>query len=126
MKIDNVAIPIYLISLLLIHIGYLAVFLGIFATVPTLVNYLNIGVQFFLCFFLMILFHPFRETYKLKTADIMFIFGSAFLLFTNLVLVEIVQFPIVGVYVNQVLHWFGKKTNISTIQISINGNTKVV
>ena len=126
MKIDNVAIPIYLISLLLIHIGYLAVFFGVFATVPTLVNYLNVGVQFFLCFFLMIRFHPFRETYNLKPADIMFIFGSAFILFTNLVLVEIVQFPGVGVYVNQVLRWFGKKTNISTIQVSINGNTKVV
>lgn len=126
MKIDNVAISIYLISLLLIHIGYLAVFLGVFATIPTLVNYLNVAVQFFLCFFLMIRFHPFRETYKLQPADIMFIFGSAFLLFTNLVLVEIVQFPIVGIYVNQFFQWFGKKTNIPTIQISINGNTKVV
>lgn len=126
MKIDNVAIPIYLISLLLIHIGYLAVFLGVFATVPTLVNYLNIGVQFFLCFFLMIRFHPFRETYNLKPADIMFIFGSAFLLFTNLVLVEIIQIPMVGVYVNQFFQWFGKKTNIPTIQVSINHNTKVV
>lgn len=126
MKIDNVAIPIYLISLLFIHIGYLAVFFGVFTTVPTLVNYLNVGVQFFLCFFLMIRFHPFRETYNLKPADIMFIFGSAFILFTNLVLVEIVQFPGVGVYVNQVLDWFGKKTNIPTIQVSIHDNKKVV
>jgi|LauGreDrversion4_1035100.scaffolds.fasta_scaffold08486_2 hypothetical protein len=126
MKIDNVAIPIYLISLLFIHIGYLAVFFGVFATLPTLVNYLNVAVQFFLCFFLMIRFHPFRETYNLKPMDIMFIFGSAFILFTNLVLVEIVQFPMVGVYVNQFFQWFGKKTNIPTIQVSIHDNKKVV
>jgi hypothetical protein len=126
MKIDNVAIPIYLISLLFIHIGYLAVFFGVFATIPTLVKYLNVAVQFFLCFFLMIRFHPFRETYKLKPADIMFIFGSAFLLFTNLVLVEIVQFPMVGFYVNHFFQSFGRTTNIPSIQISINEKTQVV
>lgn len=126
MKVDHVAIYVYIISLLFIHLGYLAVFFGVFAAIPTFIKYLNIGVQILLCFFLMIRFHPFRENYKLKPVDIMFIFGSAFLLFTNLVLVELVQVPTVGNYINHVFKMFGAKTNIPTIQVSINGNTRVI
>ena len=88
MHIHKIAIPIYIVSLALIHITYLAVFLGVYTTIPVHVKYMNIGVQIFLCLFLMIRFHPFREKYHLRKYDIMFIFGSAFLLFTNLVLVN--------------------------------------
>lgn len=126
MKVDHVAIPIYIVSLVLIHIGYLAVFFGVFATIPTFIKYLNFGIQFLLCFFLMIRFHPFREKYKLKEVDIMFIFGSAFLLFTNLVLVEMVQIPTVGKYINDILRMFGKSTKTPTLQVSINENTKLL
>jgi len=118
-KIDHLAIPIYIFSLLLVHIGYLAVFLGIFATIPTLIQYLNVAIQFFLCFFLMIRFHPFREKYQLQPIDTTFIFGSAFLLFTNLVLVELIQFPQVGNYINSILKWFGKTTQTPSLQVSI-------
>lgn len=126
MKVDHVAIPIYVVSLVFIHIGYLAVFFGIFATIPTFIKYLNFGIQFFLCFFLMIRFHPFREKYNLKPADIMFIFGSAFLLFTNLVLVEMVQIPTIGNYVNHAFKWFGKSTKTPTLQLSVNENAKLL
>jgi hypothetical protein len=119
MIIDHVAIPVYLVSLFFIHIVYLAVFLGIFATTPALVKYLNIGIQCFLCFFLMIRFHPFREKYQLKKVDIMFIFGTGFILFTNLVLVELVRIPIIGEYINRVFKFFGKTTYIPTLQISV-------
>jgi len=120
MEFDHVAIPIYLVSLFLIYIGYLAFFLGIFATIPTYVKYMNIGVQFFLCFFLMIRFHPFREKYHpLKKVDTTFIFGTGFILFTNLVLVELVRFPIVGIYINDIFKYFGKNTNIPTLQVSV-------
>jgi hypothetical protein len=121
-KIDHVAKPIYIFSLFLIHIAYLAVFLGIFATIPILIKYLNVAIQFFLCFFLMIRFHPFREKYHLQPIDITFIFGSAFILFTNLVLVELVQFPKVGNYINHVLKMFGKTTQIPTLQVSVNNS----
>jgi hypothetical protein len=124
MKVDHVAIPIYIVSLLFIHIGYLAVFFGIFATIPTFIKYLNFGIQFILCFFLMIRFHPFREKYHLKKIDIMFIFGSAVLLFTNLVLVEMIQIPTVGTYINDVLRMFGKNTHTPTLQVSVIGNNK--
>jgi hypothetical protein len=118
-NIDHVAKPIYIFSLLLVHIGYLAVFLGIFATIPILIKYLNVAIQFFLCFFLMIRFHPFREKYQLQSIDITFIFGSAFILFTNLVLVELIQIPEVGNYINSGLKMFGKTTQTPTLQLSI-------
>ena len=100
MKRDEVFIGVYIVSLILIYIGYIAVFLGIFQTVPTLIKYMNIGIQVFLCLFLMIRFHPFRDKLIIKPVDNMFIFGSAYILFTNLVLVELVKFPIVGNYIN--------------------------
>lgn len=117
MKTEYLTVPIYIGTLIVIHTIYLAVFLGIFTTVPNFVNYLNIGIQTFLCLFLMIRFHPFREKYILKPADTMFIFGSAFLLFTNLVLVEFVQIPRIGNTINSVLSKFGKETGIKEIQI---------
>ena len=119
MKIHTIAIPIYIVSLFCIHIGYLAVFLGFFATIPSYIKYLNIGLQCFICFFLMIRFHPFREKYHLRDSDIMLIFGSAFILFTNLVLVELVQIPMIGKYINNGFKWFGSTTKTPTIQVSI-------
>lgn len=119
MKIHNIAIPIYIVSLFLINITYLAVFLGFFATTPSYVKYLNIGIQCFICFFLMVRFHPFREKYHLRDSDIMIIFGSAFILFTNLVLVELVQIPTIGIYINDAFKWFGNTTKTPTLQLSI-------
>lgn len=119
MKIHTIAIPIYIVSLLLINIVYLAVFLGFFATIPNYIKYLNIAVRSFICVFLMIRFHPFREKYHLKNYDIMLIFGSAFILFTNLVLVELVQIPMIGKNVNDVFKWFGTTTETPTLHVSI-------
>ena len=119
MKVDHVAIYVYMTSLFMIHIAYLAVFLGIFATIPSFIKYLNIGIQILLCSFLMVRFHPFRENYKLKPVDTMFIFGSAILLFTNLVLVEFVQIPEVGYYINYVFKLIGKNTQTPTLQVSV-------
>lgn len=123
MKLDSYLIPLYYGSFLLINIVYIFVFLGIFSTTPTLIKYLNIGIQAFLCFFLMIRFHPFRdirEKFIAKQSDIIFIFGSAFILFTNLVLVELVQIPMVGSYINDAFKLFGQTTRIPTLKVSIN------
>ena len=67
----------------------------------------------------MIRFHPFREKYNLRDSDIMLIFGSAFILFTNLVLVELVQIPTVGAYINYIFKWFGNTTKTPTLHVSI-------
>jgi hypothetical protein len=74
MKIDNITIPVYITSLFIIYIVYIAVFLGIFVAVPEYIRVLNIFIQTFLCFILMIRFHPFRENPKLHPGDNMFIF----------------------------------------------------
>ena len=115
MKSEYFTIPLYIGTLLVIHVMYLAVFLGIFTTVPKFVKYLNIGIQTFLCLFLMIRFHPFREKYALKSEDIMFIFGSAFILFTNLVLVELVKIPAIGNVVNKRLDKIEKDTGLKLL-----------
>lgn len=119
MKIHTIAIPIYIVSLFFIHIAYLAVFLGFFTTIPSYVKYLNVSLQCFICFFLMFRFHPFREKYHLRDSDIMLIFGSAFILFTNLVLVELVQIPTVGKYINDAFKIFGNTTKTPILHISI-------
>ena len=119
MKIHTIAIPIYIVSLFLINITYLAVFLGFFATTPSYVKYLNIGLQCFVCFFLMVRFHPFREKYQLRDSDIMIIFGSVIILFTNLVLVELVQIPMIGKYINDGFKWFGTSTKTPILHVSI-------
>jgi len=67
----------------------------------------------------MIRFHPFREKYHLRDSDIMLIFGSAFILFTNLVLVELVQIPMIGKYINNAFKWVGTSTKTPTLQVSI-------
>jgi hypothetical protein len=67
----------------------------------------------------MIRFHPFREKYNLRESDIMLIFGSAFILFTNLVLVELVKIPFIGKYINNGFQWFGKTTETPTLHLSI-------
>jgi hypothetical protein len=96
MKTEYWTIFIYSGSLLIIHLVYIAVFLGIFVTIPEYIRLLNIFIQVFLCLILMIRFHPFRENHKLQPGDSMFIFGAAFILFTNVVLVELSNVPIIG------------------------------
>jgi hypothetical protein len=124
MKRDEIFIVIYVVSLILIYFGYIAVFLGVFQTVPTLTKYLNIGIQVFLCLFLMIRFHPFRDNFVIKRIDNMFIFGSAYILFTNLVLVELVKIPIVGNYINTIFKQFGHNTNTQVLHLSVSNTDK--
>jgi len=93
----------YFVSIILVNIIYIAVFLGIFINVPSYIRSLHFFIQTLLCIVLMIRFHPFKENNQLKPNDTMFIFGAATFLFTNVVLVEIVKFPIVNNYVNKTL-----------------------
>jgi hypothetical protein len=110
MKTKDWTIFIYSGSLLIIHLVYIAVFLGIFVTIPGYIRLLNRFIQVFLCFFLMFRFHPFRENYKLKTGDTMFIFGAAIILFTNIVLVELSSLPIIGTYVKRIVSMLPSST----------------
>ena len=74
---------IYFFSLLIIHIFYGLVFLGIFATVPKYVYVWNIVVQIGLCLFLLFQYHPFRSNYVIERQDASMIFGASLLLLIN-------------------------------------------
>ena len=93
----------YFWSIIIIDAIYIAVFLGIFVNVPVYIRYLNFFIQLLLCVVLIIRFHPYKEHNHLKQTDTMFIFGAATFLFTNVVLVEMVKFPVVNTYLNKTL-----------------------
>ena len=75
----------YFLSLFVIHVLYALVFLGVFSAVPRYVYMWNIGVQIFLCLFLMFRYHPFRQHYKMKPLDARLVFGAACLLMVNVI-----------------------------------------
>lgn len=102
MNVEHVTIPIYVGSLFLINIAYIAVFLGILVTIPEYIKSLNIFIQVFLCLILMVRFHPFRENIKLYTGDSMFIFGAGLFLFINVGLVELSKIINVKKIVSQI------------------------
>jgi hypothetical protein len=103
MKTEQFTISIYIGSLIIIHLVYIAVILGIFVTIPSYIRLLNIFIQVFLCVILMIRFHPFRENPKLHNGDTMFIFGAGFVLFTNVVLVELLKIAFVEKKIHEIL-----------------------
>lgn len=106
---------IYFYAIWLVHITYIAIFVGVVATVPTFIETLNVALQTILCLVLMYRFHPFRTNYKLRDADVSFIFGSATLLFMNVVLVGLTKTAYIGKYVVMAQNWVNQqKTKIQT------------
>ena len=95
--VDIIKNPIYLFLILLINALTIAAYFGILNYNVKYIDYLNIGIQLFICIFLIIRFHPFRK-HHLKEFDANIIFGSAVYLLVNLGLTEYVLH-----YVNNVL-----------------------
>ena len=83
--------PAYLGGMLSIHVLYFATFFGILYINQTYIRWLNIVIQCFVCVFLIVRFNPFRKDMKLKPLDNYIIFGSAIILATNLLAVEIAK-----------------------------------
>jgi hypothetical protein len=100
-KIDNIfdliKKPIYLFLIILVHLLYITTYFGLLSYNVKYIDYLNIGIQLFICLFLIIRFHPFRK-HHLKEFDANIIFGSAIYLLINLGLTEYITH-----YVNNVL-----------------------
>jgi hypothetical protein len=100
-KIDNIfdliKKPIYLFLIILVHLLYIITYFGILSYNVKYIDYLNIGIQLFICLFLIIRFHPFRK-HHLKEFDANIIFGSAIYILINLGLTEYIIH-----YVNNVL-----------------------
>ena len=75
----------YFFSLIVFHLVYGMVFLGVLSAVPQYVYVWNVLVQVALCVFLMYRYHPFRTQYTFEPLDAKLIFGSAMLLLVNVV-----------------------------------------
>ena len=95
--VDIIKKPIYLFLILLINALTISAYFGILNYNVKYIDYLNIGIQLFICIFLIIRFHPIRK-HQLKEFDANIIFGSAVYLLVNLGLTEYVLH-----YVNNVL-----------------------
>lgn len=91
----------YLISILLVNVCYIALFLGIIASVPYYVLMIQLGVQIFLCLFLLIRFHPFQDNYKMTRFDASLIFGAVIIILTNVIFVELLNNEIIGPYISR-------------------------
>ena len=103
MKYSDYLVYFYVLSIYIIHIIYIAVFLGIFVNIPHYIKDLNFIVQVLLCFMLMYRFNPFQKVKQINNFDLTIIFGSAFILFTNVILVELAQYPVIGIYIKKIL-----------------------
>jgi len=75
--------PFYIGSLVVVHLLYIFIFFGIIHYSGDLVQNINIGIQVFICLFLIFRFHPFRKP-ELRDFDANIIFGSAIFLLVNL------------------------------------------
>lgn len=73
--------------IILVHVLYFSIFIGIMTINSVYIKSLNVFVQLLVCIFLLIRFHPFRE-HELKKYDSRIIFSCAIFLITNLLFVE--------------------------------------
>lgn len=90
-------------SMAFIHLCYIAVFVGVFAKVPEYLDVFTLGVQTTLCLVLMYRFRPFQSSYRLLESDARLIFGSATMLFINVVLVGLTKTKYVRDYTRPVI-----------------------
>ena len=112
----------YIYGILLIHVVYVLLFIGIITTVPRFIETLNTGLQTVLCLVLIYRFNPMRTSFKLHDTDARFIFGSAMLLFTNVILVKLAHTDYVGEYVRMAQQWVQGLTTGVSEQIKSNTN----
>ena len=79
----------YVFSIVFINAFYIAVYLGVFVSVPEYVVVWYTGVQVFLCLVLMYRYNPFRTKYEYNEFDARLIFGTACILLNNVVSVPV-------------------------------------
>jgi hypothetical protein len=100
--LSNAEIP-YVCTVIVVHLFYIATFIGLFKSVPKYINTLSILTQSFICIVLMYRFNPFFNVTEITKFDKILIFGSAIVLFTNVILVEFAKISTVGNYVYHVV-----------------------
>jgi hypothetical protein len=94
---------IYLASIFIINMFYIALFFGVIISIPYYVQTLQLIVQLFLCIILLIRFHPFQDSFKMTRFDAQLIFGAVIIIFTNVIFQELLHNPLLGPYLSQVM-----------------------
>ena len=79
----------FTISIILIHVAYLAVFFGIIYIDESYIRIFSTIIQFIVCTFLIIRFFPFQKMYEITKLDVSIIFYCATFLLMNVVFVEL-------------------------------------
>jgi hypothetical protein len=80
---------IFKISIILIHIAYLAFFFGILYIDEAYIHYFSTFIQFGVCMFLIVRFFPLRKSHEVTKLDVSIIFYCATFLLMNVVFIEI-------------------------------------
>lgn len=86
---QNIQLLIFRITVIFIHISYLAIFFGIAFLDKKYVEILNVIIQLSVTMFLIIRFFPLRTTHELTKLDVSIIFYCATFLLLNIVLVQV-------------------------------------
>ena len=86
----KVRMPLFIFSIVLLHILYLAVFFGVALVNETYIRYLSTMIQSFVAIFLTIRFNPYlMSDYRITEFDKQVIFYSATFLLLNVVTTEV-------------------------------------
>jgi hypothetical protein len=85
----NIQLFIFTISVMFIHISYLAIFFGVAYLDKRYVEILNVFIQLSVTLFLIVRFFPLKSTHELTKLDVSIIFYCATFLFLNIVLVQL-------------------------------------
>jgi hypothetical protein len=85
--LNAVTPPIYIASVVLLHVLYLLVFFGFYSVNTTYIRYLSTFIQVFVALFLIYRFNPLRKI-VIHPHDGTIIFGSGMFLLTNTLFTE--------------------------------------
>ena len=83
-KIEHVKKPMFIGIMATIYILYFLLYIGITFINPNYVQMLSKFIRLFICVFLIIRFHPFKQKHVLRDFDEELIFTSAIFIFTDL------------------------------------------
>ena len=83
-SLEHIKKPIYVGIMIVIYILYIGIYLGFSFAKPEYIHLLSKTVRLFICLFLIIRFHPFKQHYGLKDFDGELIFATAILMLTDL------------------------------------------
>ena len=121
--VERYSSPAFIFSVVLVHILYLAVFLGVVYIDEKYIRNLSTLIQCFVAIFLTIRFNPYDDSYKIITDfDKQTIFYSATFLLLNVVATEVytsfIQSEKTDAYIKDAKTYIGELTGIIQKNVS--------